>query len=492
MNTILKNIVYATIVLLPFTATASKAALRDTYAEYIRRNIPVADKQAAGEWIIKFESELSKTDPSDKIYYRAKNIVCDLYETAGDLATSNTQRELLFNNTNVPASTRIDAGLKLIESNERIHANPQDLLLLSQKIQNLSRAEQLNADLNYSPKLAIMRCKTIRWKCSAGQQAALVLRQQGQDALANDMLTDTYSEALQLCENYANDWKLLPDACQRYLSALNYAPDTAYYIQGEITSTLGNHYDSMAKPILATMTRNKGQASLEVILNQYPQSRYSQSAAISIFKLMKSEKASDIQFVAYAKKIIPLLRPGHSVLNFISDTAMNLSRKHHGELLANELFNLVLQQEKSWFPQEYTSHINYQISLIESTMNCIQLGSLEIAGDNIRALKQIANLDPVLKTRLQYVEKAFQRKFDRDASIVLANMNWQEPSVANVKTGDSAVAIKAAGQLPQATHAPLTRADARTPGMGIILGSVTLAGLCIGAWIIMRHLHQSK
>ena len=471
----------------------SLAALSETYGEYVKSDAT----ERREEWISRFQHDLASADANDPAFYHSLNVLGDLYESTGDRRASIQVRASLLDDIRAPALIRMDAGVKAIGLMERTSGKPSLLLQMSNQVREVFTTRELGYSRDaFVVPIQRLRLRSAQWTYAAGKQEADELVQQSQTAEANTRLLAAMTRADVIANEYISEWASLREAPRNQLATLNAGLESATYLRGELAEAMSRIYTQQGEATLAAATRNKGEQMLNVLLEQYPKSvRYSQPAAVLLIQMKRVAGASDTDIVPYIRDLMSRVVPGHAVLNLLSDFAMETARTPEGGVLADRLFQLLLQQEEAWFPETYRQHINYQVCLLESTVNLINMDRLSEAGDHIRKLLTLGIADAKLLERLDQVKKAYGRKFSGATAADMEKLYMPPAAEPTTSVGQ---ARRAPGEDTVGTGTGSEGRDAAIPDNDVERGEqsvwchpVWIAGVClsggVGMWAVLRR-----
>lgn len=146
-------------------------------------------------------------------------------------------------------------------------------------------------------------------------------------------------------------------------------------------------------------------------------------------------RESNAQFVDEAYALFATFTPNHETLTFLRSQALKFSNDDGKLVLANDLFRLVNQYSKEWYPDEYSSHVNYQWSLLGRGRNALKLGNfleasfiikelegLELQGDAFEGI-----FDDLQSAYIKYVKNEFIKLDDKGNALEPQTFNSFEP-----------------------------------------------------------------
>lgn len=115
------------------------------------------------------------------------------------------------------------------------------------------------------------------------------------------------------------------------------------------------------------------------------------------------ESSSRNTFLSEAERFLADMTPGHGILTFLVSTAINASNSDDQLGLSNQIFSLITAAERSWFPDEYEQHVNWQWSMIRAAHNALRMGDVESADRLLAELEGVGVQGDSLMQMLQRV-----------------------------------------------------------------------------------------
>ncbi len=389
------------------------AELADTYKDYLKNGQQARDVEVLKSWASRFEIDLAKAGPKDPAFYHGLVVLGDLYDRIGDRAASLKARETVFRAVDAPSQLRLQAGIAILFVKDRINTRPTELLTLGREVRELFASSDLGPSRPaFVAEMRMIDFKIAQWTIAAGKAQSEQTSTQGQTARAEDVRIASLRQAAEELDRYLEGWPSLSSPDQSRLLALNYGPAAGLYLRGEIDQALGSLAAGRGDREAATDDFKRARGFLNKLLDEFPKHPvYSQPAAVLLLQIKEWEGTNQPDYVDYVKGLLSRVAPGHTVINHLTDVSTGLAAGRTRDL-ANTMFDLVLDREQAWFPAEYRGHINYQVALLESTVNLIGSGDLKAADSRLSLLKETPIKDPFLVKRRDEVAQIYARTFD--------------------------------------------------------------------------------
>jgi hypothetical protein len=122
------------------------------------------------------------------------------------------------------------------------------------------------------------------------------------------------------------------------------------------------------------------------------------------------------EFVDEVRALAQGLTPGYELITLLQSLANDFSNHPDDPrklAQANALFELVIEIERMWFPDEHDDHSLYQLSLLGSAQNYNRLNQLDKAAERIEELRELALEHEAHMQRLDAIENIYEEKRQR-------------------------------------------------------------------------------
>lgn len=349
-------------------------------------------------WIERFESAVSGSALSEPGGSDALLILSQLYLGSNDPASGIELLKKLIDDDRASANVRALASVILLSLLERRNAPPAELVGLTQKILPLLASESLEESRQaFCFDHAIVLAKAARWLTTTAALSHTPSKQgQTNQVIPRQLIETSLREAEQLLKRFDNDRQSLNATEERMLTDLGYTNEFVGLLTAEIALTRGL---ATSGPEAASAFE-KSVCSAKAVLKSTDVSEYSsQQAAVLLLKAV--EQSNPSEYVDELSSLVSIVKGGalHTVLNELTDAGMRLSR-NHSRSTGNQVLELMIGLEQQWFPDEYRSHVNYQVGLLESAANCIELGQFDEVDRKLGQLRDAGVAEQLLRNRL--------------------------------------------------------------------------------------------
>gem|GEM_PF-6604303 len=202
---------------------------------------------------------------------------------------------------------------------------------------------------------------------------------------ASEVVVSARTQAARYLDDFLEKIPELSEEHRGVLSRGNLGEDAALFALSRLYNQEANEFDQTGNLDASEAARNKASKYLGLFFDQYSDSEYSRNAA-AIYLDVNNRMLPEGGFYEFAEKLLDGLSPNHEVIIALRSIGLRLSGEPNRLESANEVFSLIVETEKTWFPGEYKKHVNYQWALIEKMKNLSELGDLSGAGEILNIL----------------------------------------------------------------------------------------------------------
>jgi tetratricopeptide (TPR) repeat protein len=402
----------------------------------------IQEKERKGEsaldtkvWIGKFEESLSTLKDEQPVYWHILFSLADTYDSEKDKNSSDEIYKNIFRSTKSPALLRVLAGEHLLYQNEQEHRNDMPFLeRLDAAIGKLGSDEK-------SQFMLTLHASRILWVDSVLKENKTVSARLTAEGLRQDAhrhMQDTCTLAESKLLKSASEFSRLGEEQQTLLNQMNLGLDSTLFRLGEIRCQLGLSYIQNGQNEKGKMLLESAKAALTEMLDKSGKdSLFVARAAVTLLQIQESvHGTSNKEFLQYTATLTRRLQnldissgkyplQNHTFQNYLIDKAMLFGRDGTREIAA-ELYDMVLEQEKKFFPEKYKDNLNYQLALASGAHNLSEIGNASKMQKYITELNTCKIIDE--GTTKQYVDDLVSHAKDRIKEIHYLFDALQHPS----------------------------------------------------------------
>ena len=215
------------------------------------------------------------------------------------------------------------------------------------------------------------------------------------------------------------------------------------------------------------------------MIDPWSEGRQHYAAALQLKNLFATHGAHDA-FLLEASRVLAVAVPGHEALSYLRELGDSVSGNPRTLHFADDLFELVADTEKRWFPEEYRRHVNYQWSRVEQGMIALAFGDADRARRVADELGTLPLDGEYFRGRRDHIRKSVDR---RDAPQPVPAGGGEETRAHGSVGSLSDHPSQQAEGLPrdgQGTRAEATPDQGKPPTHAAALGRETVRGLADG------------
>ncbi|MDR0604261.1 MAG: hypothetical protein LBG80_08185 [Bacteroidales bacterium] len=401
------------------TQESPQSEANQCYIQYLSdKNEGGISNQTAKVWIEKFETVLPSSNTDDPAYHHVLFALAELHDILNEKDISEKLYSQVFYSEKAPKLLRVLAGenfFSLVRMQGRTLSLDDEKFFLTfdSLVNNLEEKEKTL----FLPTLLLNR---ILWTDVILDTQRKVLEQllhENLDHEAFGLMRDSYIQIDKMLSNSLEEYPLLNKEQKENLSHLNFGIDNTFFHLGSVRYELGLIYEKYNQKDESLLQFDSAQKVLHDLLKCCGKnSLFAARAVVLSLKIQKKCHGADNQyFLQNVKKLIAFVQESnviqsmHLVLNYLLDEAMLLSRDGSRDI-ASALYDIIIDQEKKCFPNEYKGHVNYQLALAANASNSAEIGDRNKYQQNINELNSCDVSDPSTKKVItDWVEHSNER-----------------------------------------------------------------------------------
>lgn len=361
---------------------------------------------AISKWIERFEAELSK-NVTEHTPHRPlmMKILGDLYAKSGSFQAANELYLSLINDKSVNPDMRLTAAENNFSLAIQSGSSPQEMLAAHNQLKNTYEAIKQKQP-TFSQKSAefvlyISEMLISRQFATYGEQQAKQLYDEGKRDEAIKTLIRFEEESLEWMRKFQNKIEASPEKYAKDLKEGFWDRTAILFNSAKLASEISEKYASLDQNEQAETYSKYAVQQLELLVGEYPNTLFTRNGGALLAKV-KSNYLKGEAYVEYVKQLAGKIEPGHEYISALMEIGLKLSSNNNSLVTANHLYDLVVDLEKRWFPEEYKDHVNYQWALLEKVSNLIQLNDIQQAAQLMNELESL-----ILKG--EYFNKMFDK-----------------------------------------------------------------------------------
>jgi hypothetical protein len=371
------------------------------------------------EWIGRFENELSSAKETGPFYFIGMTNLAGLYDLSKRYSESLSLLNNVFESDEAAPELRLSAGYRSIDistsSNEGLEKTLLRLDEFEKRVEDFKR-NGVKYSHDVYDRIAFLKERTKADIIERyGMKDAEALRSQGAIEKADEVLNDHIVKANEALNQYLSELKDRPkeaESYSKYLESMNWDKAGILYKSAQLSAKSAEYYSTINRDELAKKAKSAAVTHLETFFDDYPMHlRFSQHAATLLLQQKAPLFSSQDEYINYATGLMKKVAKGHTVLIYLMSTAFEMSEDPSKLIAANNLYDLVIELEKQWFPEEYKDHVNYQDAILQKADNYLQMGDMNGAGEIINILGNLDLKGDYFRSKYERILKAYDKYF---------------------------------------------------------------------------------
>lgn len=440
-------------------------------------------------WIARLEKSLNESSNSAPGYYNGLDILADLYKQSGGQEESIAIYNKIEGSGLASPDLRMAASLNIVELYKKLKNPPENIKYGYAKFNGLvEEFQKMNGAVPdfFLRESYVSPAKEALYAIQHAQRESILLRNAGKKHDAEEILEKYFSSAKQLVEQYLasyNEQEALQ--IRDYLEFHNFDRASMQYKYAEICIPLSEFYHSSGQSERSNSILRDGIGQLSLFFeNNQKHKRFSQGAAVLLLDMNSRTGSSPKEIVDLTLKLSTEIVAGHAFLNYLIDQANKYANLANAREEANELYDLLFDLEKTWFPDEYQEHVNYLVGKLEKTANLINMEQLSEAKKLLDELKALGIQEEWFSRRFEQLNDAYAQIFTELAQRLRIDKEAfdLEPKEMNINLTQQEVSdiddmIDKSSQISKIPDTSITRSsDGKTSWISIGLFIIVLAG----------------
>jgi hypothetical protein len=413
------------------------------------------DPVARLKWIEGFEAELAgDSGPPDEYHYLMMKILADLYLKSGEYQASKDLYLALVNDQDVKPDLRLAAAGNNYHLSMQSMAPPEEAVQMHALYRGLNEEfkAQYPAFNNRAAEfdLFISEMTVGRYITDYGRNRSQELGPGTREAV--EVETRFQLDGLTWMERFLARIEANPD---RYASDLKDGywdrPGILYNL-ADLANKISHGFQYLGQPEESLRQKEYAVGRLETLIKDHPRTLFTRNGGALLVDLKRHFLHGD-PYIEYVRALTKEIIPGHEFLSALVEVGVDFSSNPGLLVTANKVFDLVLEYEKQWFPEEFPDHVNYQWALLEKAGNLLQLNDLREAGKILNELGSLQLKGDFLNSMLRKYQDRFLEEFGVDPSVVGRVGNAKRPGPrTSVSEGTEDSAASALNHVEIDTH----------------------------------------